>query len=200
MAQVNMEPRQDDIPKERVGKVVSGEVIQKKPTESQKLRSMFIKEDFSSVREYILEEVIIPKIKELFESALTDGLSMMLWGSAKRSRRKSSNSSRISYNLFSDDDDDIRRSSRRSTTDEPIYTHLVFKNREDAIVTLETMECLIDQYGVVSILDLYDLADVKDDLKNTYAKYGWKSLKSAKIVREGPEGWWLKLPKPMPID
>lgn len=178
--------------------VTTGEVITKKPTESQKFWGSFIQEDFPSVRDYILSEVIIPKLKELFESAVTDSLSMFLWGNAKRNRKKNTNASRISYNLFGDDDFDDRRNRR--TSEGPVYTHLVFKNREDAIAVLDTMGILLETYGVVSILDLYDIANVEDDLKNTYQKYGWKSITGAKVVRDGPDGWWLKLPNPKPLN
>ena len=59
------------------------------------------------------------------------------------------------------------------------------------------MNEIISQYGVVSIGDLYDLADVSTD-NFTVNKYGWTDISGCKAIRVR-EGYILKLPKATPI-
>ena len=56
---------------------------------------------------------------------------------------------------------------------------------------------LIDEYGVVSVKDLYSYAGKKTDY--TKEKYGWYDLSNASVERVR-EGYLLKLPKPVVID
>lgn len=188
-------------PRHKLEKVVAGTASRKKESEFHKIASAFVQEDMDSVKKYVWADVIVPKLKELFESALTDGLSMMLWGSGRSRKKSSSNIQRVSYDQFGRDDFDDRRRSRRERnidSDTPEYENLVFESREDAALVLETLEILLEEYNVVSILDLCDIAGIDEGLKNTYGKYGWKSMKNAKIVRDR-DGWYLKLPRPRPL-
>ena len=69
---------------------------------------------------------------------------------------------------------------------------------KDAMVsTYDAMNEIIAQYEVVSVADLYDLANVSND---NYAanKYGWTDIGGCRAVRVR-DGYILKLPKPMPL-
>lgn len=57
---------------------------------------------------------------------------------------------------------------------------------------------MLDQFSIVSVGDLYDMADISTD-NYTVNKYGWKDIQSANVVRVR-DGYIIKLPKPMPID
>ena len=56
---------------------------------------------------------------------------------------------------------------------------------------------VIEQYNVVSVLDLYDMVDMS--APHTANKYGWTNLRNADVVRVR-DGYVIKLPKPFPID
>jgi hypothetical protein len=60
------------------------------------------------------------------------------------------------------------------------------------------MNEIISQYGVVSIMDLYDLANVSMD---NYAanKYGWTDISGCKPIRVR-DGYVLNLPRALPIN
>ena len=77
------------------------------------------------------------------------------------------------------------------------YDDIIFDNRGDAEAVLSSMEDVIDQYGVVSIADLFDLAEVSN---SNYAmnNYGWTDLRTANVVRVR-DGYILKLPRALPI-
>ena len=55
------------------------------------------------------------------------------------------------------------------------------------------MDDILDQYGTVSVSDLYELADVACP-HYTANKYGWTSLKNAQVMR-CRDGYIIKLPR-----
>ena len=75
------------------------------------------------------------------------------------------------------------------------FDNLLFDARGDADAVLENMQNIIDQFGTVSVADLYDLSDVLID-NTTASNYGWKNISTARVVRI-PEGYILSLPKPI---
>ena len=59
------------------------------------------------------------------------------------------------------------------------------------------MNEIIDRYGVVTVADLYDMADLSAPY--TSNKYGWTSVRNVEIGRVR-DGYVLKLSRAMPID
>lgn len=183
----------------KIEKVVSGKVVTKKKGEMQKFADVFISEDVNNVKSYILLEVLVPAIKKAVSDIVTNGIDMMLYGETGRSKSKSS-ASKISYQNCFDGQDGYRRdykaanNSRRGFD----YDELLFPSRGDAESVLDAMSDIIAQYGVVSIGDLYDLANVSMD---NYAanKYGWTDISGSKalMVRDG---YVLKLPRALPLN
>ena len=60
-----------------------------------------------------------------------------------------------------------------------------------------TLDDLIDQYGVVSVADLYDLVGLTST-NYTDNKYGWTDLRHAEVRRDR-DGYLLRMPKATPI-
>ena len=59
------------------------------------------------------------------------------------------------------------------------------------------MNELLDNYGIVSVADLYDLVGKSCDY--TANRYGWTNIRNAEPVRVR-DGYLLKMPKVGPID
>lgn len=178
--------------------VVSAGAKTKKKSEMAKLSDIFISEDIHNVKSYVFLDVLVPAIKKAISDIVTNGIDMILYGDSGQSDRKRSGASKVSYGSYyrSDRDRDRRESVRaRSGFD---FDDIVFDNRGDAESVLTAMEDVIDQYGVVSVGDLYDLADVST---NNYAinKYGWTDLRSAEVVRTR-DGYMIKLPRALPLN
>lgn len=76
-------------------------------------------------------------------------------------------------------------------------TELVFETRGDADLVLKQMKAIIQDYGYVSVADLYDLALIPC---RDYAltKIGWTDIGSSKVIQIA-EGYKIELPKPIPI-
>lgn len=177
----------------KIEKVVTGSTKSRKRSGARKLRDILIPEDMNSIKSHIVFDVIIPAGKKV----LSDALDAVLYpdGSGKRKR----NADRVSYRDYYDRDDRRReyRMPGRGQS-EVDYDDIVFDNRGDAEVVLNAMDETIDRYGFVSIADLYDLADISTT-NYTLAKYGWTSLRNAKIIRlRSGEGFVIDFPRALP--
>nr|DAQ19135.1 MAG TPA: replication protein [Caudoviricetes sp.] len=192
------EEQKETAPEKRVEKVVSGTVKPKKKGEMQKFADVFISEDVNNVKSYILLEVLVPAIKKAISDIVTNGIDMILYGETGRTRNKST-ASKVSYQRYYEKNDERRRDySAPAARNGFDYDELVFPTRGDAEAVLDAMNEIIAQYGVVSIGDLYDLANVSMD--NFAAnKYGWTDIRGCKSVRVR-DGYILKLPRALPLN
>lgn len=188
------EEKKADVPEKKVGKVISGSAKSKKKGEVQKFADIFISEDVGNVKSYIFLEVIVPAIKKAISDVVVNGIDMILYGESGRSRRNST-TTKVSYGKYYNGDREPRRTQPRTGFD---YDDIIFENRGDAESVLDAMNEIISQYGVVSVGDLYDLADISTD-NFTVNKYGWTDISGCKAVRVR-EGYVLRLPKATPIN
>lgn len=185
----------DRTERKKLEKVVTGTVKTRKKSEISKFADVFISEDASNVKSYILSDVLVPAVKKLISDIVKDGIEMILYGGS--GRRSDSRSSYVSYRNYSDRD---RRDDRRShSSSRNGYNHddIVLETRGEAEEVLTRMDELIDMYGSVSIADLCDL--VGKSCNYTDNKYGWTNIRNAEPVRVR-DGYLLKLPKALPID
>lgn len=104
------------------------------------------------------------------------------------------------YEFISDEEAPRRQSNKKvSYRDAYYYKHvdnIILDSRETAENVLNASKEIINEYGFVTIADMYDLAG----LNATYngEKYGWVNLKEAKIIRVR-QGYKLVLPEIVPI-
>ncbi len=174
----------------KMKKVVSGTATTRKKSEVKKIASIFVPDDVSSIKEFILMDVIVPGIK----NALADAASIVLFGESGRIGGKKANGSKVSYQRYYDDK---REYARPRTVGGFEYDDIIFTTRADAELVLDQLDSAIASYGVVSVLDLYDLAGVT--CRNYTAKnYGWTDIRNAKVVRIR-DGYILQLPRTVQI-
>lgn len=180
--------------KKKVQKVVNGKV-KTKSNEKRKLANMFISEDATNVKSYIIFDVLVPTIKKTVFDVVTDSLDMILNGGTGGKKHKSGN--KISYRSYYDDKKEDRVGSGYRARSRFDYDDLIFDSRSECEAVREQMVDLIDVYGFVTVADMYDMADIPAPY--TSNKYGWTNIRTAETVRVR-DGYVLKLPKAMPID
>ncbi len=187
------EENKADVPEKKVEKVISGTARTKKKSEFSKFANTFISEDIQSVKDYILMDVLVPAVKKAISDVVTNGIDMILYGESG-SKKSSSTSSKVSYRSYYDRPNDRER-HRSSSFD---YDDILFDSRGEAESVLDRMDELISTYDVVSVADFYELADITNEnyMNN---KYGWKDIRSAKIVRTR-DGYMIRMPRALPID
>ena len=84
------------VEREKIEKVVSGTVKTKKKNGFRKFFSNIIAEEGSNLKNYIVEDVVIPSVKK----AISDTIDMVLYGDSRRGNRV--NASKISYRSYYD--------------------------------------------------------------------------------------------------
>lgn len=184
-----------DIPEKNVTSVVKGTAKTKK-NDMRKLTDIFISEDAANVKSYIFMDVLVPAIKKAISDIVTNGIDMILYGETGRTK-KTSSGSKISYKDYYDRGKRDTAHVRAGTNSSFDYDDIIFDNRGDAEAVLTGMDDIIDQYGFVSVGDLYDLADVSTNNYQVH-RYGWTNLSSASVVRANG-GYLLKLPRVSPL-
>lgn len=186
--------------KERATKVVRGPVTTKKKGELSKFASRFISDDAGNVGDHIRDDVLIPAIKDTILDIIIKGATMIFGG---RASSRNSPLSNISYYNYGDRFGGSPYSSKpKAVTDARSsmrfdYDNLIFANRSDAEMVLDQMWGSIKRYGLVTVMDLYDMADMTAPY--TSDRYGWTDISSASVERVYG-GYTIKLPKAMPID
>ena len=179
--------------------VVSAPVVTKKRSVWDKIKDAFISEDGKSVGDYILIDVLIPAAKKTISDMVTNGVDMILYGSAGNRNRNSNNyipANRVSYRSYYDQrNNDYARP--RSSGSAYNYNDIVFQTRGDADAVLNGLRDTINRYGLAKVADYYDLSGC--DCSYTDNNYGWTDLRYATVERTS-NGFTLRLPKPMPID
>lgn len=196
MADIKTGPNPD---KKKVEKVVSGSVKVKKKNGVTKFADNFISEDIHNVKSYVITDVLIPSVKRAISEMVTNGIDMILYGSTG-GRSKRSSADRVSYRNYYDRRDDDRYRDRdrdRVRTSAYSFDDIVLDSRGEAEEVLARMDELIDQYGVVSVADLYDLVGVTGNYTDN--KYGWTNIRNAEPIRVR-DGYMLRLPKALPIN
>lgn len=166
-------------------KVPAKKSIPRKPAKKESAFSkIFTAEDARNVKSYLVYDILIPKVREMIDKMITEGSHMIFLGSPDA---KSADSSR-SYTKY------YRSESGRSSYDRSAYDIRTpkFYTEIEANDVLDQLEDMLDRYGIVRVGDLYDLMGWK--FNHTDNNYGWRDLRTARIVRERDQ-YILKLPR-----
>ncbi len=191
-----------DTPKEKkVEKVIDGDefVTRKRPL-GKKIGDIFLNGDIEDVKSYLINDVLIPSIKETIFDLVNKGLDMLLFNDTRATRTSSkTNQTYISYNNYSNKD--RRQSTERShSRREPVRgedEELIFKDRGPAEMVLEKMYAIFEEYHIVTKADLNDMLNRTGNFTDN--NWGWTDLSGASVERVRG-GYLLSLPKMKHLD
>ena len=182
----------------QVRKVVKGSVKTKKKSSWRKFADAFTPEDTNSAMLNIFYDTIVPVIKRAILNIVNDSADTLLNGKSGSSNRSSYNGSGISYRRYYDEPRSAARSTRAVSAQLGCeYDDIIYNNRGDAEKVLRKMDEMFETYGFVSLADMYEAAGITPPY--TYNRYGWKSLRTATVVRTG-DGYMIRLPKATLLD
>lgn len=172
----------------KLEKVVVGEVKTKKKNGFGTFLSNFVNEEAKDIKTYLFKDVVIPTIKK----TITEVVDMILYGG--RSSHKSSGT-RVSYRSYYDEPRNRDREPR--VVQGYSYDDVILGTRGDAEEVLNQLNDVIDQFGIASVADLYDLVGLTGNYTDN--RYGWTNLANADVIRTRDGGYMLKLPRAIPI-
>jgi hypothetical protein len=185
----------------RVKPITDGELPTRRRPLGKRFAETFIQGDARSVREAVFWGLVIPKVKDVFLDAAWESLQVMLFGSS-RSGRSTSGSSSYRYEARHSPDrvlrpDRDRSSMSRSARASHDFREILWETRVQAEEALDVMEAAIDQFDMVSVADLYDLAGQKAEF--TDQDFGWTDLRDS-VVRKVRGGYIIDMPRPHPLE
>lgn len=196
---VRQDPEPDEEPKEKVLKVVTNGVIQRKKPLGKRVVDMFFKTDGKSLGEYLRDEVLVPAFRDMVTDAITQGAERMFYGDSRGSRRGRSDTGHTRYsNRYSANParsairDEPRTMSRRARVIHD-FDEIILATRAEAQDVLEHLALLIDKYESASVADLYDMVGVTGSFADR--QYGWTDLEGTDIAKIRA-GYLLNLPEP----
>lgn len=193
-------PSNANVDKERkVKKVINGTAEIKKKSEVSKIADVFLAEDISSVKSYLVRDVIVPAIRDGIVDIVKNGIDALMYGSSGSPSSKKSTSSKISYTPYYKMSSSNSQKENHETRPKKVYEYddVTLGSKGDAEWLLKSMDEIIQEFGSVSIADYYDLADVSSE--HTTNKYGWTDLREAYVDRYRGR-YFIRLPKPSPLN
>lgn len=191
----NSRKSKEDSSSKNVEKVISGSAKTRKKNEVQKFADVFISEDVSNVKSYILMDVLVPALKKAISDIVINGIDMILYGEAGHTKKSGGN--KPSYRNYYDEKNGSTSSYKPVRRTAYSFEDIVLDNRGDAEEVLDGMIDIIKNYGVVSVADMYDLVGITGNYTDN--KYGWTDLRTARVERDRDGGYILKLPRALPL-
>ena len=199
----NSNRNREENKEKKVEKVVTkGAVKTKKQSELKKIAGNIISEEAKSIKDYAIYDVVIPVIKDTITQLIKGSIDMLFYGEVRSSRGSSyyrgNNATRVSYRDYYDDRRDRDRRDRRDRELSISYNDITFDYREDAEEVLNRMDELVEQYGVVTVADMFELAGVTGN-GYTDQNYGWTSTRAASVERTRHGDYIIKITRPCNI-
>lgn len=183
----------------KVEKVTKGTVTRKRKTLGKKMSESFFGDDGKGVLHYVIYDVLIPAAKSTISDMVSGGIEVLLFGDTKgRNVKRDKGKSFVSYSSYYNGISDKRDRDRdRSSRARHNFDDIVFETRGEAEEVLSCLVDLIEDYGMASVGDYYDLAGITSNF--TDDKYGWDNLSSASVSRDR-NGYVINLPKTRMLD
>lgn len=203
--------------KKRPEKIISGDVVVKKPgLFTRTKRALFGEEGSRNVGKYVTSEIVVPAIKNIIVDTITSGINILVYGeSGSNSRSGYSPSSSYAnqrhyagkpVNYGAQYQSGVRSYSNvtssahlgRSTVSRSVRTFnsedYILPSRRDAVALLDALKDLSYQYDTVTLADFYDL--VGQESAFTDNNFGWTFDEiSYGDVRPARSGYVVVLPQ-----
>lgn len=184
--------------KEEVVQVVTGKVVVKKKNVLQRFTSKMIAEDARNVGDYILDDILLPAVKNLILDVINSGSSRMLLGSGARrhassqSQQSGGSGIRTKYSNIPVDN----RARGRVVHERHDLETIAVEDRQEAYAIIDALIERCQRYGVATVSDFYAMCGVTGDY--TARSWGWDNLQSADVRMRGGM-YYFDLPDPQPI-
>lgn len=176
--------------KKAIKPIVQSPAKRKKKSAGKRITETLVGEDVDNVMQYLIYDVLVPSAKSTIIDMVSGGIEMLLGGERKNTRMtRDRGRSYVNYSSSVRDHHRVVSPRSRSTH---IFDDILLQTRGDAEAVLSQMVDIIDEYGQVSVADLYDLVDISGEF--TDHRYGWTNLSRATVERTRG-GYLLNLPK-----
>jgi hypothetical protein len=189
-----------EVPKKNIVAVVGEGVVVKAPRPvTRRFFDFVFAESPKDIAKRVLTNTLAPRLKAAGEEAANNFLHSMLWGqgSAPVSSIVKGTVIRGGTNVYAQasGQPSALQQAREANQSRPsgIYQDLTCPTQEIAEQILAQLYDVFNQYRVVSVADLYEMAKIPVSTSDN--AYGWMSLDGARITQDR-NGYVLALPRP----
>lgn len=176
-------------PEKHVEKVITGAAKTVKKSALKKFIGLFVSDEIDNSPGYLWRNIVLPAIKRTISDCVEIGLN------GETGRRRTSGSSIVSEYRGGNNTQNRTRYDIQNLYE---IDDIILDTYGDCEAVLDEMRELIEEYGMVSVNDLCDMLGTSST-RHTDSKYGWTSLRTAKIVPIRG-AFMLKLPRVVPLN
>lgn len=150
----------------------------------KKIKETFIMSDRDTIGHMIVNDILIPGIKDGIYKRISGTVALFLYGSTSKRPQAAAKSSTTTYSYSSQRPGAAETRIRR-------LSDISVPNEGRAMSVLEELNSYIYDFGKVTIEEYYHILGADRDADD--AKYGWTTLEAAKIYPFEDE-WKIHLP------
>jgi hypothetical protein len=184
----------------RVERVTSGEVRRRRQPLGKQFRSVFFNGDARMAAEYMVENTVIPALKEMMLEAVNAGVERLIYGENRHRRGPVGPLGYVAYNRMSQRGPEPPRTPQmvsRPGRMRHSFDEIIIGTRQEAEEVLDRMYDLISRYDEASVADLYELTGIESS--HVDKKWGWDNLRGSSVGRVRGGGYLLELPEPVAL-
>lgn len=181
----------------------------KEPLSTRIVNALF-ENDLKTVASSVVNEVMIPKAKDILADMFISGILKAIYGDEASSTYYSGYSKGPGHKASYDNyyKDNYRQPVAPTEKVKVHWDRIVFPNRERAVELLNNLRSDLRRYGNegVSVLEMYDYVTTIDEELGAQIEsefpdnnWGWTNLDHVPIEHVA-RGWWVKFPKPVRIN
>lgn len=191
--------------KPKVEKVTTGPVGRRKTPLGKKFLSTFIVGDTNSVFQYVLQDVIVPTMKDVITDIITTSIERMLYGEkARPGRGRSSSGGHTAYNRYSQSSAPNTWANRGRPGASPSrpafsadYEEIILGTLDEANEVIDRMFDLCERFNQVTVRDLHDLVGIQSNFAQD--RWGWTDIRGLRPTHVRG-GYLIDLPRPISLD
>lgn len=167
------------------------------------LASKFFAQDLKSTTNGVVNDVLLPGIKNLAANFFKKFVDYLFLGGSSSNNRDTGYTNYSNFGIarnvtYSNNGYNYgqpqsqRQNNNASRSSLYSLNDFIFKDRGEAEEVLSQMNSYISRYGSVSVLEFYDLIDQRSNPQDN--KFGWRDLSNASVQRSS-DGYWIDFPK-----
>lgn len=175
----------------------------------RKAMDVLFEEDIHTVKTGLLNDVVIPTIKQFLADIFIGGIERALFGDSRRSGyrggsyRPYSSSGSVQVTTRSSLNAPVRPQNDTRAPEKPDWENIVMRTPDKAERVIAKLKDAVYLDGYVTLWQLYDLVSDEDEaflggMDYTDMNRGWTNLEGARKRRVG-NGWLLVLPTPVEL-